>query len=189
MESLFHGNESLATFIFFSICFLQPILLPMPEAATVTAGSAVFGSLPAACISFVGTLSGIIGAYFIAKIGGQKLIQRLVKEKHLNQYKSYVSRNETCILLILFIIPILPDEIICFGAGISGVSFKKFLIIASAAKLITSFSLAYSVDFAQTMSLTNTQFILLVIGIIGLVMLTSFISKKLLLKRNKAFDL
>jgi uncharacterized membrane protein YdjX (TVP38/TMEM64 family) len=189
MESLFHGNEFLATFIFFAVCFLQPILLPMPEAATVTAGSAVFGSLPAACISFVGTLSGIIVAYFIAKIGGQKLIQKLVKEKHLEQYKSYVSRNEICILMILFIIPILPDEIICFGAGISGVNFLKFLIIAGTAKLITSFSLAYSVDLAQSLSLTNTQFILFSIGIIGLVMVTSYISKKVLIKRNKAVDL
>lgn len=186
MESLFQGNEFVGTLIFFSICFLQPILLPIPEAATVTAGSAVFGSLTAASISFVGTLSGIIIAYFIAKSGGQQLIRMFVKENHLKQYKRYVSRNEIRILLILFVIPILPDEIICFGAGIGGVTFKKFLIIASISKLITSLSLAYSVDLAQSLTLTTTQSILLVIGTIGIVMLISLISKKMLLERNKA---
>ncbi|TDL65049.1 DedA family protein [Rhodococcus qingshengii] len=126
MENLFHGNQLMVAFIFFTICFLQPILLPIPEAATVGAGTAVLGSLPAASISFVGTLSGIIIAYFIAKIGGQKLIRKLVKEHHIKQYERYVSRNEISILLTLFVIPILPDEIICFGAGISGVTLKNF---------------------------------------------------------------
>jgi uncharacterized membrane protein YdjX (TVP38/TMEM64 family) len=163
-------------------------LLPFPEAATVGAGSAVLGSLPAASISFVGTLSGIIIAYFIAKIGGQNLIRKLVKENHIKQYERYVSKNEISILLILFVIPILPDEIICFGAGISGVSFKKFLYIACVAKLVTSFSLAYSVDFAQSLSLTNTQFSILIIVILGIVMLTSFINKKMLLKRKHLKD-
>jgi uncharacterized membrane protein YdjX (TVP38/TMEM64 family) len=64
------------------------------------------------------------------------------------------------------------------------VSFKKFLIIACASKLITSFSLAYSVDFAQSVSLTSNQFSVLLIVILGIVLLTSFISKKMLLKRN-----
>jgi uncharacterized membrane protein YdjX (TVP38/TMEM64 family) len=184
MEYLFQGNQLVVAFIFFTICILQPILLPFPEAATVGAGSAVLGSLPAASISFVGTLSGIVIAYFIAKIGGQKLIRKLVKENHIKQYQHYVARNEISILLILFVIPILPDEIICFGAGISGVSFKKFFVIACVAKLITSFSLAFSVDFAQSLALTNTQLGFLVIVILGIVMLTSLISKKMLLNRN-----
>ncbi|MFB3163540.1 VTT domain-containing protein [Neobacillus sp. 179-J 1A1 HS] len=184
MEMLLQGNQLVVAFIFFTICFLQPILLPFPEAATVGAGGAVLGSFPAASISFVGTLSGIMVAYFIAKYGGQKLIKKWVKENHIKQYERYVARNEISILLILFIIPILPDEIICFGAGISGVSFKKFLLIAGVAKLITSFSLAYSVDFAQSLALNNTQLSFLVIVILGIVMLTSCISKKMLLKRN-----
>jgi uncharacterized membrane protein YdjX (TVP38/TMEM64 family) len=186
MESLLHGNELVASFIFFTICLLQPIFLPFPEAATVGVGSAVLGSLPAACIRFIGTLSGIMIAYCIARMGGQKLIRKWVKENHSKQYERYVSRNETSILLLLFVIPILPDEIICFGAGLSGVSFKKFLIIACASKLITSFSLAYSVDFAQSLSLTNTQFSFLLIVILGIILLTSTISKSLLLKRNNS---
>ncbi|MBE4906531.1 VTT domain-containing protein [Bacillus luteolus] len=186
MESLLHGNEFIATLIFFLICFLQPILLPIPEAATVTAGSAILGAFPAACISFAGTLSGIIVMYFIAKIGGQKLIRKFVKEKQIQQYERYVSKNETSILLILFIIPILPDEIICVGAGLGGVNIKKFVIIAAISKILTSFSLAYSLDFAQSMSLTNSQLLLFIIGIASIIMLTSILRNKLLLKGSRS---
>ncbi|SOC22440.1 uncharacterized membrane protein YdjX (TVP38/TMEM64 family) [Ureibacillus xyleni] len=183
MQDLLLNNEFIAPVIFFFICFLQPILLPLPEAATVTAGSAVLGPLTAASISFTGTLAGIIVMYFIAKVGGQKLIRKFVKDKHLLKYERYVSNNETSILLILFIIPILPDEIICVGAGISGVRLMKFLIIASVSKLFTSISLAYSIDFAKSLSLTNFQLMLILLGIASIVMLISSISDRLLLKR------
>lgn len=186
MESLLHGNEFVAALVFFLICFLQPILLPIPEAATVTAGSAILGALPAACISFAGTISGIIVMYFIARVGGRKLVRKFVKDKHIQKYERYVSKNETFILLILFIIPILPDEIICVGAGLGGVSFKKFVVVAGISKILTSFSLAYSLDFAQSMLLTNSQLLVFIISIASLIMLTSFMRNKLLLKGSRS---
>lgn len=65
------------------------------------------------------------------------------------EFKNFVVKNEIVILIGLFILPILPDEVICVGAGISGVSFKKFIIIAVLSKIITI--LAYS----QSVQLTN----------------------------------
>ncbi len=182
MESLLHGNEFIAAIIFFLICFLQPILLPIPEAATVTAGSAILGALPAACIGFAGTLSGIIVMYFIAKVGGRKLVRKFVGDKHIKRYERYVSKYEIRILLILFIIPILPDEIICVGAGIGGVSFKKFVVIVSVSKLFTSFSLAYSLDIAHSLFLANSQLLLFILGIASIII----VSNKLLLKGSRS---
>lgn len=78
MEHFLHGYQLVVAFFFFTICFFQLILLPFPEAATVGAGSAVLGFLPGASISFVGTLSGIMIAYFIAKFGGQMLIRKFI---------------------------------------------------------------------------------------------------------------
>ncbi len=157
IENVLRAYEPSAKFIFFLICLVQPIILPIPEAVTIGAGSAVFGPFSAAILGFIGTMSGIIAMFFIARYGGQKLISKLVKEKHLNKYKAYVGKNETTILILLFIIPILPDEIICVGAGIGAVAFRKFFIIASIAKLLTSTLLAYSVHLAQLLPLTGPQ--------------------------------
>lgn len=49
-------------------------------------------------------------------------------------------------MILLFIIPILPDEIVCIGAGISKVNLKKFLIIALLSKSIIFFTLVYAVE-------------------------------------------
>ncbi|MCF6409914.1 TVP38/TMEM64 family protein [Pseudalkalibacillus salsuginis] len=159
IENVLRAYEPSAKFIFFLICLAQPIILPIPEAVTIGAGSAVFGPFSAAILGFIGTMSGIIAMFFIARYGGQKLISKLVKEKHLDKYKAYVEKNETTILILLFIIPILPDEIICVGAGIGAVAFRKFFIIASIAKLLTSTLLAYSVHLAQLLPLTGPQLV------------------------------
>ena len=55
-----------------------------------------------------------------------------------------IKKNETLVILMLFILPILPDEVICVGAGLAGIDAYKFIGIAALSKLITSFSLSYS---------------------------------------------
>ncbi|WP_256941405.1 TVP38/TMEM64 family protein [Bacillus sp. EAC] len=184
VERILIDHISIAKLIFFTICFFQPIFLPIPEAVTLPAGSAVLGSFQGAYIGFLGSISGIVVMYFLARIGGLKLVAKFVKEKHLKRYQEYVSKNETIILTLMFIIPILPDEIICVGAGISKVSFKRFIIIASISKLVTSSLLSYSVYLAKLFSLSATQLIFGSSIIILFVFLLSFIIKKSIKKAN-----
>ena len=184
LESVLGGSTLMGKLLFFLICFLQPIVLPLPEVVTVSAGSAVLGSFTAAYVSFFGTVSGIAVMYLIARMGGQKLALKLVKEKHLNSYQEYVKKNETAILFLLFIIPILPDEIICLGAGIGGVSFRRFILIASLSKLLTVSSLSYSVDLAKTLSLTGQEVISAVSLTAGGLFILSILVKWVLKKRK-----
>lgn len=187
IEQVLRDHAPAAKVIYFLLCFAQPILLPIPEAVTVPAGSAVFGPFPAAILSFTGTMTGIVMMFFIARLGGQKLVLKWVKEKHLRKYQQYVGKNETLILSILFIVPLLPDEIICVGAGISGVSFVRFLSIASIAKLITSFVLAYSVELAKALSLSSSEIVLMVSLILGFLFVITLLTKKIL-KKNKSIS-
>lgn len=148
-EGLLKEQIKAAKFIFFFISFAQPILLPIPEAVTVPGASAVFGPAVAAAISFLGTLLGISFMFFATRYGGSKFLLKLIKKAQLENYQNYVSKNEALIMFLLFIIPILPDEIICVGAGIGSMSPKKFLLIASLSKFITATLLAYSVQLAN----------------------------------------
>jgi uncharacterized membrane protein YdjX (TVP38/TMEM64 family) len=184
IERILRDHIPTAKLLFFLICFFQPIFLPLPEAVTLPAGSTVLGSFSGAAIGFLGSVSGIVVMYFIARIGGLKLVSKFVKEKHLKKYQEYVLKNETVILTLMFIIPILPDEIICVGAGISKVSFKRFFIIASISKLITSSLLSYSVYLAKLFSLTTSQLALASSIIIACILFVSLIIKKMIKRTN-----
>ncbi|WP_186430681.1 TVP38/TMEM64 family protein [Clostridium sp. BSD9I1] len=149
LEYILKRSSSVGKLIYFLICFLQPIILPLPEPVTIMAGSAVFGSTYGFIIGISGTIVGVITMFWIAKVGGNKLVNKLVEPKQIEKYKKFIIKNEIVVLIGLFILPILPDEVICVGAGISGISFKKFIVIAVLSKIITI--LAYS----QSLQLTN----------------------------------
>lgn len=183
-EGLLKEHMKTAKYIFFFISVAQPILLPIPEAVTIPGASAVFGPTVAAAIAFPGTLLGISVMFFAARFGGRKLIFMFIKEEQLEKYQQYVTKNENLIMFLLFIIPILPDEIICVGAGIGQVSPKRFLTIAALSKFFTATLLSYSMLLAEKLSLTPTQmmfglsaFALIVFGI-------TVLTKKLLRKER-----
>ncbi|PEL08047.1 TVP38/TMEM64 family protein [Bacillus sp. AFS017336] len=184
IERILTDHITTAKLLFFLICLFQPIILPLPEAITIPAGSAVIGPFSGAAIGFLGSTLGIVIMYFLARLGGYKLVSKLVKEKHLKKYQEYVLKNETIILTLMFIVPILPDEIICVGAGISKVSFKKFVVIAAISKLITSSLLSYSVYLAKVFSLTTSQIALMSSILLACILSLSFIIKRLIKRAN-----
>lgn len=149
LDFILRRNSSVGKLIYFLICFSQPIILPVPEPVTIMAGSTVLGSTYGFIIGVSGTIIGIITMFLMAKIGGNKLVNKLVEPKQLEKYKKFVVKNETAVLIGLFILPILPDEVVCVGAGVSGVSFKRFISIAVLSKIVTVFA------YSQSLELTN----------------------------------
>ncbi|MCF0148254.1 MAG: TVP38/TMEM64 family protein [Clostridium sp.] len=153
--------------IYFIICFLQPIILPLPEPVTIVGGSSVLGPFKAAVIGFCGTTLGIISMFFIAKFASRNVVNKLVNKEKLEKFNRYIQKNDTLIILMLFILPILPDEVICIGAGLAKLNSYKFIGIAAISKLFTSISLAYSIEIIK---LNGNLIIVLILAVaLGLV--------------------
>ncbi len=148
LDRLLDRYEDQAAFVFAAFSFLQPIALPIPEAVSVPIGSVALGPLRAALIGSVATTLGIVVMYGLARFGRER-VMRLLDADKLATYDRYVERYGLGVLLVLFIIPILPDEVICLAAGFSRVPFGRFVLIAASAKLVTSFGLAYSVTLGE----------------------------------------
>lgn len=135
--------------MYFIICFLQPIILPLPEPVTIVGGSSFLGPLRGAVIGFCGTTLGIIVMFFIAKFASRSIINKIVNDKKLYKFNRYLQKNDTLIIVMLFILPILPDEVICIGAGLAKFNSYKFIGIAAISKLFTSISLSYSIEIIK----------------------------------------
>lgn len=148
LDRLLDRYENHAVWVFAAFSFLQPIALPVPEAISVPIGSVALGPLRAALISSVATTLGILVMYGFARFGRER-VMHLIDADKLATYDRYVDKYGLGILLVLFIIPILPDEVICLAAGFSRVPFGRFVMIAAGAKLVTSFGLAYSVSLGE----------------------------------------
>lgn len=182
VENVLYSYGKLGKFLYFTICYLQPIILPLPEPLTISAGNAVFGTAIGFTLGFLGTILGIITMFLISRIGIKKLNLNLISEGDLEKYNNLVEKNEAFVLILLFIFPILPDEIICIGAGLSNIKFKKFLTIALFSKLITVGIYSISTGFLKDIMALSFPFQLAIVILISFIFI---ILKKLIKSFNK----
>lgn len=146
-------------FIFFILCVLQPICLPVPEATTILSGSVTIGANETFIIGMIGIMLGIIIMYKVSFFLGEKYLTNIKKSSKYKTYQRLVSSNPFLTTGILFAIPILPDEIVCVGSALAGVSLRFLLPISIFSKAISIGMITYSSDIANALSLNQWQII------------------------------
>ena len=117
----------------------------------------MLGSFKTLVIGMAGTLIGISVMYGLSKFGSKKLLKKFTKTNGIERYQEYVQNNTFLITGLLFIIPVLPDEIICLGAGFSKISYKVFIGIAAISKFISVSMVAYSEEIGKMFSLSRIE--------------------------------
>lgn len=178
-DNLLSLYKEKAKLIYFLVCFLQPIILPLPEPITIMGGSSLFGSQSGAAIGFIGTFLGIISMFFGSKYAGKAIISKLVDEKKLEKFNKFIKKNEMLVILMLFVLPILPDEVICVGAGVAGINTYKFISVAAVSKIITSVSLSYSLQLIRFNAVTITAIIIVVLAVLIVYKYTDSLKEKI----------
>ena len=184
------GN--LAVFLFILFCFLQVIVLPVPGSAAVAAGVALFGPVRCIIYSFIGIVTGSIVAFAIGRWVGYKAVKWIVGKETLDKWLEKLKGKDYLILSLMFLLPMFPDDVLCFVAGLSSMTWGYFIIMIIVTRIIAVVSTAYSVGFSPF----NTWWgILIWLALLALVILAfwlvckysdkidGFIKNKLKLKR------
>ncbi len=124
--------------IFLLIQIVQVIFLFFPGGASCLAGTLAFGPIEGFFYNYIGLTLGSIVAYMLSKNFGLPLIKKLFKEETIKKYLKYV-RNKKFekIFFLGILLPGAPDDLLCYIAGISNLTFKKFLIIILLGKPLT----------------------------------------------------
>lgn len=137
------GN--MAVFLFILFCFLQVVILPIPGSVAVAAGVALFGPLKCAIYSFIGIILGSIVAFAIGRWVGYKAVKWIVGEDTLKKWLAKLKGKDYLILSLMFLLPMFPDDVLCFIAGLSSMTWPYFLIMITITRAISVFTTAYSV--------------------------------------------
>lgn len=162
------GNMAVALYILFS--FLQVVVLPVPGSVTVAAGVALFGPLKCAIYSFIGIVSGSIVAFAIGRWIGYKAVKWIVGKDTLDKWLAKLKNKDYLILSIMFLLPMFPDDVLCFVAGLSSMTWTYFIIMIVVTRLISVFTTAYSVGFIPF----NTWWGILIWGLIAAAIVIAF---------------
>lgn len=137
------GNMAVFLFILFS--FLQVIILPVPGSVTVAAGVALFGPLKCSIFSFIGITLGSIVAFAIGRVVGEKAVRWIVGEETLKKWLQKLKGKDYLLLSIMFLLPLFPDDVLCFVAGLSSMTWTYFIVMIVITRVTSILATSYSV--------------------------------------------
>lgn len=140
------GFGATAVLIFILFQFLQVVILPVPGSVSVGVGVALFGPLRCSLFSFVGILLGSIVAFAIGRVIGYKAVCWIVGKEDLDKWLKKMKGKDYLLLSIMFLLPLFPDDILCFVAGLSSITWVYFLVMIVITRAISVFTTSFSLQ-------------------------------------------
>jgi len=131
------------------IQFLQVILPVLPGFLGCIVGAGLFGMAGGFLINYIGISAGSIAAYLLARKFGIQLVNKMISMKKYEKYIEKINRSKsyTVVLFLSILLPLAPDDFLCYFSGLIDVKPKKFISIIVLAKPWCI--LLYSIIFAN----------------------------------------
>ena len=127
--------------------FLQVVILPVPGIVSTAVGVAIFGAFWTAIYSVLGIVLGSFVAFYIGRRWGNKAVAWLIGEDTLSKWRKKLKGKDNLFLTLMFILPLFPDDVLCFVAGLSTMSNRYFAIMIICTRVLSIYATCYSVDF------------------------------------------
>lgn len=115
--------------LFFLVQFLSVVLAPIPSNITAAAGGLLFGTWPAFLLTFGAVVAGSLLTFYLARALGRDFADRLVNRKLSEKYQDVLRTKAPVFLVLAFLFPFFPDDMLCILAGLSDISFRRFAVI------------------------------------------------------------
>jgi uncharacterized membrane protein YdjX (TVP38/TMEM64 family) len=113
----------------------QVIVVPVPGTLFPPVGALAFGAWQAFALSLAGLALGSALVFLIARRWGRPVAVRLAGEHRIARYEAVIAARGGLLLWLVFLLPLLPDDAVCAMAGVSAISFRRFMVIATVGRI------------------------------------------------------
>lgn len=120
--------------VFFFLQLVSSIVAPIPSNITALAGAILFGTIPAFLLTWAAVILGSLIVFSLARALGQNVVGRFVGRKMSARYLDVIRRKRDTFLFLAFLFPFFPDDILCILAGLTEISWKRFLSLCLVAR-------------------------------------------------------
>lgn len=138
------GNWGIA--VFFVLTLLQVVILPIPAAITVLAGTLIYGPVTSFLVSAIATFVGSLIAFIIGRKVGRKLLNWLFDSEKIDKYADILGKKGKVPFIVMMLLPFFPDDVICMSAGITNMSLGFFSVSVALTRSVYIFFVAFFGD-------------------------------------------
>ena len=164
----------------FLLMILQSIVAPVPSVIIIFVNAALFGWLKGAILSFVSALAGACLCFYIARLLGRDIIEKLISKSSLKKVDKFFNDYGSYTVLIARLLPFISFDLISYAAGLTGMSFFKFFIATALGQLPTKLIYSYAEEVLIG-SIENVVAVILIIcalGVLAILVKKYFSGKK-----------
>jgi uncharacterized membrane protein YdjX (TVP38/TMEM64 family) len=128
------GLGPLGPIAYIGLQVLQTVVAPIPGNVVGAIGGLLFGWWGVLWTT-IGATIGATLVFWLSRKFGRGLVEKLVKKESLDKFDFVIGKRASIILFLIFLIPGLPDDIVCYVAGLTDVPIKKLVVIFALGRL------------------------------------------------------
>lgn len=163
------------------VIVLESMLPILPLAVFIAVNMLVFGNVLGFIISWIATILGCILAFTICRKGlSDKFYIKIKQDGRIDRFMKKISKIRFSSLVIITALPFTPAFAVNIAAGLSKISFRKFVANIAISKL----AIVYFWGFIGTTFLESITDIKILIEL-GIIILGAYVLSKLVMKKFK----
>lgn len=180
-DLIYSNNMYISLFLGIFVIILESIIPILPLAVFIAINTVVLGNFLGFVISWIATIIGCSISFFIFRKGFSKYLYRNIDTKKKGKELMNVITNLSFSKLVLILaIPFTPAFSINIGAGLSKMSYKKYLL----ALIISKLSIVYFWGFIGTTFVESITDIGVLIKL-GIILLIAFLLSQIVIRKFK----
>lgn len=128
-------NPAATVFVFVVLQSLQVVFAPIPGEATGLVGGILFGEFWGVVYSTIGLTIGSYMAFSLSRRFGQPFVDRFVSKTLIEKFDYLLHHKGAFLVFLLFLIPGVPKDALCYILGLGHLSTIEFLVIGTTGRL------------------------------------------------------
>ncbi len=107
----------------------QAVLGPVPGTTIEAAAGYLFGPWWGALYAITGIALGSFISFTLARHLGRPVLRRLADADQVERLDAWAERGGSLFFFLLWLFPLLPDDVVCLAAGLTPMSPRRFLLL------------------------------------------------------------
>lgn len=132
-----------AALISFLLMIFQSVAAPLPAFLLTFANANLFGWWQGAILSWSSAMAGAAVCFFIARILGRDVVEKLTSKAGLEQIDDFFDRYGKNTILICRLLPFVSFDLVSYAAGLTSMSFGSFFIATGIGQLPATIVYSY----------------------------------------------